>query len=408
MKCPWTLPVLLLFVGCSSQHARYPDEWSPATAPAVAAADSPGVSTNCPRLAGRYSNGGVLAPGTPQELCKSAMHIEYRMIGDWFCETSLSLNIGAVDAGGWVELRQPDPDTLIVIAGDGTVDPVELHRSRGDFDCRDGQLVRTLRAPTTSLGYDEGQENTATRVYNVFSAVTNAFLATGGVQTLKRSFSVAADGTLVMRVERTTHALLFALPINYDHSTYVSWTRDTSAAVAAGEPAPAPSAQVARLHHYRKHAFAAIWLTTVDGAELDDRELVARLGQDTRGAEFWDVPQLVEPGLHWIEWRPWTRIGVRYGAVVDLQAGHVYRLAEAPPDCGSADTRAAHQANRSLYWRQLQIEDAVAGSPPRVLQVRALCGAYSKGCRQDTDCDAVSCFRAAESDWGLCGQAPDD
>ena len=171
--------LLTLAVGCFSQHAQYPEGWAPPQ-PTSVAPDQKSVQRDCPNIAGRYSNGGTLAPDTPDELCDSAVTSKYRMMGDWFCETSLGLNIGGIDASGsWIELRQPDSDTLVIVAGDATVDPKELHRSKGDFDCTSSGLTRHLRAAMTSFGYDQGEENTATKAYNAFAVVMDAFIATG-------------------------------------------------------------------------------------------------------------------------------------------------------------------------------------------------------------------------------------
>lgn len=144
-------------------------------------------------------------------------------------------------------MRQPDRDTLVVVFSDATTGPVELRRSNGDFDCTAKGLARTLRAPTTNCGYDEGKENTATRAYNVFYGVTNVFLATGGVQTLRRTFARSADGSLVMHVERGTRGLMFGLPVDYDYSTYVSWQQATDDGTASTEPEAAPQLRVPAL-----------------------------------------------------------------------------------------------------------------------------------------------------------------
>lgn len=214
---------LLALTGCGSGHATYPDGLTPLT-PTEATSQVTSVQP-CPDLAGRYWDTGRLAPDTPQELCKSALHSsKFRDIGDWECETSLSLNIGGTDSSGaWIELRQPDSDTLVVTVAESSQPPVELHRSKGEFDCTAEGLTRNLKASLTSQGYDQGQENTATKVYNAFAAITLAFTATGGVQALGRTFSRASDGSLLMHVERTTRGVMFAIPINMNYATWVTW-----------------------------------------------------------------------------------------------------------------------------------------------------------------------------------------
>ena len=400
----WTLIALAAtqLAGCATKHAPYPADWAPSPTTATVA-DTEGT-VECPDIAGRYSNHGTLAPNTPPELCKSAMHIEYRMIGDWFCETALSLNLASTDAAGsWIDVRQPDHDTLVVVFSDATTDPVELHRSKGDFECTAKGLTRTLRAATTSLGYDEGKENTATRAYNVFSGVTNVLLATGGMQTLRRTFARSADGSLVMHVERGTHALMLGLPINYDYSTYVSWQQATGDGTASTAPEAVPSAQVARIRPFQDHAFARVWLVAVDGQELRTEEMLDRLYDDRTQHNFWDVTQAIEPGPHWIEYYALQVPTTRFGMLLDLQAGHSYRLAEAPPNCAmDKDAASVHQ----LAWRELLVEDAVLAGATTQLRVPALCGTSTKHCQTDADCTDKQCIKPPGSAWGLCGTAP--
>jgi hypothetical protein len=214
---------LFWVTGCGSGHATYPDGVTPATTTESAAQDT--AAPACPNLVGRYVNTGRLAPDTPRELCKSALHSsKFRDIGDWECDVSLTSNLAGMDTSSeWVEVRQPDDVTVVVTWANPSVPFVELHRPKGEFDCTAAGLTRNLKASMTSQGYDQGQENTATKVYNVFAAISLAFTATGGVQTLKRTFSRSADGSLLMHVERTTHGVMFALPVDKDYSTWVTW-----------------------------------------------------------------------------------------------------------------------------------------------------------------------------------------
>jgi hypothetical protein len=402
------VPVLLLSLsaGCFSGHATYPEGWAaPATAPPTSAtAARQEASHDCPNLAGRYVNAGQLAPDTPRELCESATTSKFRMIGDWFCESSLSMNIAGLGASNsWLELRQPDGDTLVAVSGDPAVPTRELHRSKGDFECTQEGLTRVLRAPMTSFGYEEGDENTATKAYNVFAAVELAFIATGGAQTLKRTFSRLSDGSLVMRVVRSTHGLMVGLPLNYDYSTYVSWAQDASAAATPEGATPAPSTLVARLRPFKAHAFASVWLVSVDGKEISTDELLGRLTMDHGPAEFWDVPQVAEPGPHWLEFYRWGGPRVRYGSVVDLQAGHTYTLAQSPPECDAGSKEPGSAPSHSLSWRDLVIEDTMPGSPAVRTRVRAMCGFAVNRCQQDTECGGEKCMRHPGNDWGFCG-----
>jgi hypothetical protein len=99
-----------------------------------ATTEQPTAQHACPNLSGRYLDNGALAPNTPPDLCRGAVSDTYRYIGDWLCETSLGMNIAGLSvSGSWLELRQPDADTLVIISGDPAVYPRELHRSKGDF-----------------------------------------------------------------------------------------------------------------------------------------------------------------------------------------------------------------------------------------------------------------------------------
>jgi hypothetical protein len=212
--------------GCFAGHARYPSEWSPPQA--AATSSGPAAATQCPNIEGRYDDHGTLAPDTPEELCGSAHYTKFRTIGDWFCETSLTLNLFGVHAPGtWVELLQPDPDTLVATFDGSAADSVTLQRSKGDFDCAAEGLTRTLHASTFSLGGDEGQENRQTKAYNAFATISNLFIASGGVQTLDRSFTRVPDGPLIMSVRRHSKGMIVGLPYSNDFSTYVRWPQAT-------------------------------------------------------------------------------------------------------------------------------------------------------------------------------------
>ena len=388
----WMLIALaaMQLAGCAAKHAPYPADWapSPTTAP-IAGANG---KAECPDISGRYNNLGTLAPNTPQELCSSAMHIKYRMIGDWFCETTLSRNLASSDpAGVLIDVRQPDRDTLVIFS-DFTTEPVELRRSKGDFDCTAQGLTRTLRAPTTSLGYDEGTENTATQIYNVFSSVTNAFLATGGVQTLRRTFARSADGSLVMHVERSTHGLMIGLPINYEYSTYVTW-RPITPADSAADPAGDSVRELVRTATwlpYRKWLMAPPWLVAVGDREYGPR------------------PVEVVPGSQWVEFYAFDARKPRYGALFNLEAGHTYQLADEPPQCTPAGEVDAPGSAVSLQWREVVVHDSVATRVVATHRLRMMCGAGVRRCTADEDCDSAErCSLYPGAGWGYCaGAAP--
>jgi hypothetical protein len=209
-----------------------------------------------------------------------------------------------------------------------------------------------------------------------------------------------------MHVERGTHGLMFAIPINYDHSTYVTWPADASVPVAPEPASAAPSTQVARVRPFREHVFAATWLVAVDGQEVSNDELLQRLAQGSGANEFWDVTQAVEPGPHWVEWYAWNRRAARYGSVVDLQAGHVYRLAEAPPGCEAAPGDSSGDPGGALSWRDLLLEDSLSGVQTVQAPIRTLCGVGVTRCQQDSDCNDQHCIRVQQNQWGFCGTEP--
>lgn len=400
---------LLSVVGCATKHAQYPDEWSALSSTTTDPAKV--ESQTCPSLVGRYVDYGVLAPDTPEELCRSATHEKFRIIGDWFCETSLGLNVAGIEgAGTWIDLQQPDADTLVVIPEDPTGEPVELHRSKGEFDCTVRGLTRTLRAPTTSLGYDEGRENTATQVWNVLSAVSNAFLATGGIQILKRSFSRASDGSLIMHVERSTRGLILGLPQDLEFSTYVSWAKEAAGPTLVEGVQGSPSMQIARVQPFRANLFATVWLVEISGPGSSPRDIGDPLSvgdlYSRTGTPFWNVTQTVEPGPHWSEWYSWSGKGARYGMTIDFEAGHIYSLAEAPEDCQSGSAKKGDESPLPLAWSTLLLEDTKYKGATARRRFRALCGWDTHRCQSDSECSGQQCVRDVASQWGFCGTVP--
>ena len=248
-----------------AEHAKYPSDWAqPAamTPTGTRAADA----HDCPNLAGRYNDSGSLAPNTLQSLCQTG---KYRHTGDWLCDLSLGSNIGSLQDSGsmWVELKQPDSDTLVVVPGSAYLKPKELHRSKGDFDCKAGAIVRTLKASMMSLGGDDDSQSAFMKGYNAVGTFGDAFLATGGLRTLTRTFTKAADGSLVMHVEREDLGLMLAIPRHERYSTYISWPVDTSAQGEPAEQAP-PSSLVARVLPTLGHAFGTSWYVAIDHAPI--------------------------------------------------------------------------------------------------------------------------------------------
>jgi hypothetical protein len=398
------LPLLLLALtaGCISEHAKYPENWAPPEQPATSAAGK-NEPAACPNLAGRYSIDGTLADGTPAGLCDPGT--KYRRVGDWRCETSLSVNIGSLEAGGnWVELQQPDSDTLVVVPGDSTVYPKTLHRSKGDFDCTQGGLVRRSSNSSYDLGEEDEEQSAFQRAYNAVGTASGLFLGMAGVKTLTRTFSRASDGAIVMHVQRADRGLVLAIPYKDDESTYVRWLADSSTPIEPG--APAPSARVANVRPYRAHALGTVWLVSVDGAPDDDAELIRRFIETQDIATFWDIPQSVDPGSHWIEFHPRYYPQRRFGATMELVAGHTYRLARSPPDCEARSAKSKETSPHQLWTVDLVMEDTTPGSAPTQFRVPALCGMETQHCEQDAHCADGACVRFPGARSGFCGVEP--
>jgi hypothetical protein len=251
-----------------------------------------------------------------------------------------------------------------------------------------------------SFGEEAGDESGFVQGYNAVGAAMRLLMASGGLQSLTRTFTRAADGSLVMHVDRSTHGLIIGLPYGHDFSTWVSWTvDDTASAAGDAAAAAAPSALVANVRPFKAHPFASVWLVSIDSGPDNDEALIASLIATNDVTKFWDIAQTAEPGPHWLEFHRWHDPRIRYGTMVQLQAGHSYRLAEAPPDCAVGSTAAATQ----LSWRELVLEDSTPGAETLKTRTRALCGSGVRRCQQDADCGSEACARPLASAWGFCG-----
>jgi len=382
---------LSLIVGCFSGHATYPEGWSTAAAQSgtQAGATAGGLSTTCPSLEGRYSNGGQLAPSTPKQLCAGAVSRTYRYIGDWLCETTLTSNIAGLEASSFdiVLLRQPDADTLRVVSSDGAVVLKELHHSKGDFDCKDEGLVRRLIAPALSFG-DETDAPLVTDAINAFRAAMGVFMASAGVQTLTRTFTRATDGSLVMTVERATHGLMIGLPYGYDYSTYVTWPPATAESPVSqpAETVPPPNPEASAILLPLERFRGLTWFVTVD-----DREYQLE-------------PLDVAPGEHWVEFFALSHDRLSYGAMLVLEAGHTYQLADGPPDCLPTRGADGKDAVDQLQWREVQLSDRVEGRSAKIHTVKMMCRRDAHRCEADTVCDrGERCVHYPAGGWGYCG-----
>lgn len=390
----------LLLAGCvHNATTSYPQQWSPLGAATPSA---------CPDLAGRYYNVGELAPGTPCNGGRIAVHAE------WRCDTSLSQNIAEVEADDWVELRQPDADTLVVISSDPVVDVKEMHRSRGDFSCSRHGLERTLHASLSSVG-SNADSAAPQAAFNGLGALFNlATAGTAGVRTLTRTFTAIADGSLVMDVSEAQSGVVMLIPFHTRDEGFVRWSRaeppagdSVTAAVAAdGAAADVPAARFARfesmndfIHHTR--------VTGLDGTELEAR-------RDERRAVA------LAPGKRWVQisridhsMRRLRDFNMTYGFELEAVARHVYRLSEQPAPClapGSID--AALNSHLIRRVRVSLVERSPDGAERR-FPAEALCIAgIAVACGAPNDSPIIidrltlSCVRLSGSSHGYYGQEP--
>jgi len=382
-----------LATGCVS-HTRiaYPDSW-PALVPATA---------ECPNIAGRYVNLGSLAPGD-HSFCHET---KGRKRLSWHCDVDLAYNIGDIGSGNWVELRQPDADTLVVISTDPREDVRTWHRSAGDFSCGTGGLRRHQHANSYSLGGDEAHPDSSITEFNTAAGAFNAATASTGLRTLTRSFNPAADGSLVMSVIMEDARVEFGFPSSEKDSTFVRWERapldtvgPTGAETGHGPNQPAPAELVARFQ-FRRGWFTDTSLSTVDGRLVETHLFTNPL------------PQVFPAGKHWIVLDvkggslipPMDRYA-NYGFMLEAVAGHTYSLSEQPGTC--YPPKGKGHLLPIIYRRKLTILDGVMGRSVGRLVVDALCtlGPVSL-CPPDglpSDFEPGTCVKPEDSEWGFWG-----
>jgi len=227
---------LLLAGGCFfRERATAPPGWEAAD---VASKEDGGP---CPSIIGRYAVGGELDPTTPEQLCHTS-GAEYEWALDWLCDTNLATNLISRDsAASWIEIQQPDPDTLRLIFADTSEAPIELHRSKGNFGCSTTGITRVQRDVwrlATNYGVSGGEEPVAGKTISRTMAAMSTLFAYGGIQTLGRTFRIDTEGALVMEIVRSRHGLMLGIPVLEVYSTFVTWKRVES--ITEAEVAPSP------------------------------------------------------------------------------------------------------------------------------------------------------------------------
>lgn len=194
--------VLVAAVGLDGCVTRdpYPDYW-----PALAAAPASG----CPVLAGRYHVEAV-ETGT----CYAGESRAYK--ADWRCQLELDWALGVdgiARSDGWIELSQPEADQLVV-----TTESVTrvLRSSAGEFRCEKGILEIVEHASAFS---EEGSGKAA----NATMGTMGLLVGSGGVNSLSRRFSRAADGSLVAELHESSTALILLVPLHRSERHYLRW-----------------------------------------------------------------------------------------------------------------------------------------------------------------------------------------
>jgi hypothetical protein len=352
----------MLLSGCLSRTATisYPADWQPTVAV---------LAAKCPQIEGRYVNVGEIARGTQPEQCS-----RHGSRGEWSCDTMLSNNVADITGGDWVELRQPDDDTLIAVSSDSAIDVQTLHRSKGDFTCSAAGLERRVHASMTSLGDNSAHASAGADAYNAFETVATLMYASGGVNSLTRSFNLAADGALVMSVSQSTNGVVLLIPLHERKETYVRWER-APLPPSATAPKVSTNSPGADLPASRVGLFDSIngWAHHVRVASKDGDP--ANTDESKPAA-----PIALEPGPHWIEIKqdnhhlsPLRDFDTVYGFEMVAVAGHRYRLVGRQPPClapGNIDQALASQA---VHRARVSIVDEANGVTAPLIEVDALC-----------------------------------
>lgn len=193
---------LLVVTGCSSVEP-YPTAWAP-TAPVIGGA--------CPDLRGTWNNIGtkygqaVRNCGAPKGIglhlpaaCTSLVYNLMGPVGWWPARPDIPSD---AFLGHLTIIEQPSPDQLDIVT-DQAIDKngttrLSLRASKGDFSCGAEGLTLRSKSGVSTLE---------------------------SVDTEKRSFNIASDGTLVMKVISATRGLLYVVPMGWSQQGWVKWER---------------------------------------------------------------------------------------------------------------------------------------------------------------------------------------
>jgi hypothetical protein len=349
-----------------TSSVAYPKDWAPA---AVV------EKVECPQIAGRYVDAGEIAEGTNPAQFKTGSRNIYR--AEWRSDTMLSHNIAEGGSGAWVELRQPDQDTLIMVSSDPTVAVKELHLSHGDFSCSSHGLERQVHAALTSIGDNRDHASVAVTGFNGVEMAYSAFFGTAGMRTLTRSFKPAEDGSLLMTVSQSQTGLILLIPYHEKSESFVRWQRSDAGpsdapSIAAEANVVSPYGDIPSEHVGLFESMNG-FLHHVRVSNLDGDPTNTNLWQDAR-------PVALSPGQHWIgvdqidhRMIPLRDFNTVVGFAINADPGHRYRLDKRPPAClAPGDVDQALTSSR-VYRTRVALLDEAPGIPTRHFEVDAQC-----------------------------------
>jgi hypothetical protein len=196
----------LAVAGCVTK-LPYPRDWGPVVEV---------ERGQYPRIEGRYQNTGI----SGNHHCSS-----HGSVYTWDCDIDLSSNIlsgrpSELDRGRasrWVELKQPDDNTLVIELDDGKP-PIVLKRDKEDFALGSDGL--TVSQSGSGMRFKD-TEKSDTEV--VGATIAGAVLLTGSVDTVSRTFSRLKDGSLLMKVHESRAGGILGIPMYLGTVQYVRW-----------------------------------------------------------------------------------------------------------------------------------------------------------------------------------------
>lgn len=224
----WLLTPFL--TGCFFSQ-RYPHDWSKLSSDQIG---------TCPAIAGRYAD--TATASTPSFWYDHRRGPRDRTPAGWNGSQSLAENLAGIRPATWIEIEQPDPDTVAVIAYPESAANNQfqgrrvMKASKGEFSCDAGGL--RISGGVASVFGGRSDLPTAAR-----AAVTTMMIFAGGAgaHTHQRLFRRAVNGDLIMEVKEGEAAIYYyVIPTVTGENLFVRWPRYE----AEGEPAP-PSASEA-------------------------------------------------------------------------------------------------------------------------------------------------------------------